>query len=475
MTTQPTDSARPLHPTFRLESRTLALPLILGFLVRIILLILAGDLMPVGDEAAYIENARTLLRTGSYDDVWPPGYSAFLALFLSLFGEGGLFAVRLVQVAVSPIIGMSILQIAHLVYGRRGALLAGYGWAIYLPLAFFTHRFWPETLSLTLFVPSLYLFACSIRAERPLERRASLLVLSGLLFGLSLYMKETFTYLAIFLVFLVLLFGRRRLAHALLFAGTIAVVLLPLTVRNYFHYDRFVLVGATLGKNVLSGLSADYLNHDYNHDPDLLKTVHLRSDGTWDFVARNFLAYGPGWRPSDNPNVGDRTREDLAAAARYALQYRSEFLLSRVKKVADLLTPLSFAVRDLRPWIYNGPLVSGGIKRLFIMAVVAEVLLVLPLGFVNLVRLRHDRRMFLFFLSIVIYVCMTGMLVSMSRYRVPMEPFLLVLAGGTLEPAPGPGKRSTTAFMSGVIMILLLLLWALTFEEVAGLIRGIWE
>lgn len=471
---RPIEVAPPAHPTFRLASKVLPHPLLLGLLVGLLLLVFAGNVFTVGDETSYVEDARLILRTGSYSDVWPPGYVGVIALFLRLFGEESLFPVRLFQVLCAPLVGFFIIQLAHMLFGYRAALFSGYAWALYLPLAFFTHRLWPEIITLLLFVPSIYLLACYLQPTSPRAGRPGLLVVSGALFGLSLYLKEGHTYLAVFLFLLILLGGRGRRRHALAYLGAILIVLLPLAIRNYFHYDRFVLVGATVGKNIQSGLNAGYLNHDYNHDPDLLGRVHLNPGGTWDFVARNFLAYGPGWAPSDEPHVIDRTRADMRRAFEYAMEYKAAFLRTRIKKLADLFTPLSFAVRDLRPWIYPGALSAKEVRRPLIVISLAEVMLLLPLGLVNLIRLRHERKMFLLFLSIILYTALTGMLVSMSRYRLPMIPFLLVLAGAAVTRAPKECRGRVTIAWSALLIMVLLLLWALVFEEVVALVRVVW-
>ena len=200
------------------------------------------------------------------------------------------------QVLCSLAIGFGIIQMSHRLFGVRGALVSGYGWACYLPLAFYTHHLWPETLFLCLFVPSMYVVLCFLVSDTERGRWGLKLAAAGALFGLSLYLKESLLYLPIPLT--IALFFRKPRAPTrtvLAFPLVVAAVLTPLAIRNWDYYDRFVPAGASLGINVFAGLNKYYVNPDYNCDPDLVWRVHRDQDGQLDFVGRHFLEYGDGW------------------------------------------------------------------------------------------------------------------------------------------------------------------------------------
>ena len=461
------------HPSFRLASRTLLFPLALGLLVRLLLLFSAGTVRPTHDEVSYIRGAHQLLSsTGMYNYHWPPGYPGVIAFALWCFGTKGLFYLKLFQVICSAIIGLSIIQISHILFRVRGAFVSGFAWAIYLPLAMYTHHLWPEPLHLTLFVLSMYFLFSYLRVEEPVAHCRLILLTAGVLFGLGLYFKESPTYLAIPLTIYLIYKEPHALSHVVVFPLTIILVLLPLTLRNYHRYDRFVLVGATLYNNVQQGLNARYVNHDYNRR--LVKRVHQNDDGSWDFISRNFIAYGPGWNPSNEPNRIDRTRADIKSALSYALNNKKAFLLTRVKKIADFLTPLSFMVRDLSPKIYSGVLASNGVRHVLISIALGSVMILLSVACINLVRLRDDREAFVFFLLIFTYFGLTGLLVSMSRYRIPIVPFLLVLLGGSVVRRPRIGGTLVTCLLSMFCLVVLVALWALNLAEVIEMVSWSW-
>jgi hypothetical protein len=259
----------------------------------------------------------------------------------------------------------------------------------------------------------------------------------------------------------------------LAFPLVVAAVLTPLAIRNWDYYDRFVPAGASLGINVFAGLNKYYVNPDYNCDPDLVWRVHRDQDGQLDFVGRHFLEYGDGWKNSDADNPIDAGRDNLEIALRYALEHPGGFFLTRTKKAADLATPLSFMVRDLSPEVYSGVLVSPPLRRTVIALSLVSVVVLLSLSWVNLVRIRGRRQALLFFLLIFGYVGTTAMLVSMSRFRIPAVPFMLVLVGATLVEQPGP-RRAVTLSLGAAGLLVLLLLWLMNLGEVSEVVARSW-
>ena len=477
-------------PRLRLASPRLWVPLALGLGLRAVLLGAAGELVPVYDEISYLKSGSALAARGTYSGVWPPGYPAAVALALQLGGTGGIFALRVFQVLCSLVIGYGIVLMAQRLFDGRAARFSAYAWALYLPLGFYTHRLWPETLFLALFVPALYLLLDHVLAHPPLRRSAWLLASAGLLYGMSLYLKESPTYLVFGLAGLLVFAKPHGGLRAALFVAVVGLTLTPLMARNYQHYDRFVVSGASLGQNVRYGLSAAYVNHDYNSDPGLVRRVHLDEHGQWDFVSRTFIAYGtlssgrrrgqgwpqsgPGWQPSEAPNRIDRNREDLASGLSYALEHKAAFVRTRVKKLADLLTPLSLLVRDLTPEVYGGPLASAPARRLLISLSLLSVVALLPLAWIGLVRLRTSPRAFAFFAVVIGYFALTAGLVAMSRFRIPAVPLALVLVGSALRaPAPGESLR-TTWIASGAGIAILALLWLINLEEVGAVVGRSW-
>ena len=253
---------------------------LLGVGIRLVFLLLAGDLEPHADESHYLYLALTWNRFGFYSDsalyLWPPGYPLFLAGFLRLFDAGGIFAAKLCQVLLSGIIGASTMLLAGHLFNRRAAWIAGLIWCVYLPLIGFTHTLWSETLYLAVFLPSFYLFITWWRQTRRQPGGDYRLLAAGLLAGLSLLIREAGLAWCGLLALLILWRDlrwsiRTAVSRALLFGLSVGVVILPWTLRNYEVYARFAPTGATVGQNVYWGLNGFYMNFDY--PPQLLNDL----------------------------------------------------------------------------------------------------------------------------------------------------------------------------------------------------------
>ncbi len=460
------------HPSLRLANKQLWILLIVGWSLGLALLLGAGNVAIKYDEAAYVKHAQQLNETGTYEGIWPPGYPAIISLFLRIFGTHGLDAFRFFQVFCSVATGWAVMQLSTLWFGVRGALVSGMTWAIYLPLAFFTHHLWPETLFLALFVPAIYLMVSHLEKEDTRGRNPLVPAAVGILFGLSLYLKESPTYLALPLTVMLIVSRPPRLLHAAAFVLSMVAVILPWTLRNYAHYERFVLMGVTLDSNIQHGLNGPYKNHDYNNDRNLVERVHRSKDNNWDWIYRHFMDYGEGWTPSQAQNVVDQTKADLFSAVRYAMDHKKAFVQTRIKKMADFATPLSFAVRDLRPKVYSGPLGTAPVRRpLICIALVCDVLL-LPASWICLVRIRHRRNVLKIVLVVAGYFILSSLLVSMSRYRLLIVPFLLILLGASTT-----GKKETqdkTLIWILVGLSILAFLWLLNCAEVCEVVISSW-
>jgi len=470
----------PRPPGFRFSARGLLIPLLLGVFIRLILLIMAGTVTPVGDENSYIWLAESIKREGTYVGAWPLGYPFTIAFFLKLFGAGGIFILKLFQILCSAVIGYSIIRMSHLIFGDKGARFSGYGWALYLPIAFFTHRVWPETLFMVLFVPAMYLFLRYYLTNADPPPGGLVLLGSGVLYGFALYFKESSFYLFIFLVVLLVLKKPRNWNKAILFPLGVIAVLLPLTIRNFHTYRTFVPVGATFGMNVHVGLNAHYQNYDYKHIPHLIKRAHQDHNGNWDFIYRTFIDYGPGWQASPI-NKDDRkvllfksNKLDTIKAIKYALTHKTAFVLTRIKRIADFITPLSFLVRDLSPRFYSGILASDLIRRFLIPIGMISVMALISIAWINLIHLRWNKYAFIFFLVLFGYFILTSFLISMSRFRLPTVPFMLVLFGGLAVGDRNKNKPLSTWIIIISGLVAMLSLWLLNLPEIVEVVAFSW-
>ena len=72
----------------------------------------------------------------------------------------------------------------------------------------------------------------------------------------------------------------------------------------------------------------------------------------------------------------------------------------------------------------------------------------------------------------LLYFTSTGLLVAMSRFRIPMMPFLIVLMAGLLaNGVPARARTGATALTVTGLMAALLFLWWVDLPEVLGLLE----
>jgi hypothetical protein len=447
-----------------------------GVALRLLFLFWAGDLDLHADESYYSYHALVWLRFGFYGNaehwLWPPGYPAFLAACFSLFGAHGIWAAKVSQVLCSALIGASVVLLARRFFSKRAATWAGLLWAVHLPLIAYTHYLRPECLFTAVLLPLAYVLVVILDLQ-PSRRLTLLLLLAGLLLGFSLLLRESLLPLWPLLIWLLLRHDSHggmpaRLGNAALLSLACATVIWPWVLRNQEVYGRWAPAGATLGQNLYNGLNRDYKNLDY-------PKVAWDELYSWDHPTYRWLIYAPrpwGWQRSDAPNIMDRGRENLSRAGDFVSEHPWHALRTRLKKIADAVTPMSFFVRHHWLGLYRGAITQETIRAvLCTWALLLTALLfaaALPGLFWSLTDSNSRRIM------VAIGLCFVAsiLLVSNSRFRAPLEPLLAVFAAGFLGGCGRPWwprKRASAGVVLGVLI--LLALWLMNAKE----ILMVWE
>ena len=460
--------------------RCLAILCALGVALRLTALILAGELELQSDEANYVYLALTWDYFGFYADsyryLWPPGYPFLLRWAFRLFEYEGLFAVKLLQVFASASIGWFTMLMARRIFGARAAVLAGVIWCLYVPLIGFSHFLWTETLFLALLLPSLYLLLAVLDSPQA-DREARPVLLAGTLFGLSLYLKEVHLYLAPILGLALLLPGLRnpeRLPRARrqasLFLLVIAAVLAPWALRNYETYGRFIPVGASLGENCYLGLNASYKNFDTT------PFARHRLDRPLPQPRTGLIANeAEGWeRAEEITHTYDKTREGVRRGLTFARENPGWFVRSRLKKLADLVAPISFYTRHLGLGRYaDSPLGSPVARRVGLVLAMSVSAAVMVLGLAGAFSVLRGRAASWFLPLVAMYFVATASIVAMSRFRIPFVPLAIVLSAGFLTSPRMAGPRKPVAL--GISAALFCALWWIDLPEIQGGFGMAWE
>ena len=132
-------------------------------------------------------------------------------------------------------------------------------------LAAFSPHLWHYTLALLpdalVVLPTL--MAVLLLAKAGHRPRLWLIVAAGVMLGLSCWLRANGLLLAAFFAAAIfLLFDRqRRLRYALTLAGATALVIAPITIRNYVVFGRFIPLSLGAGVTMVEGI-ADYDTED---------------------------------------------------------------------------------------------------------------------------------------------------------------------------------------------------------------------
>lgn len=363
------------------------------------------------DEQEYLSLARSLVNGQGfvYDQVLTssgaepfgraPGYPAFLAIA----GGGAAPSSSVptsVQVAQSVVGAFGVVMvglIARRVGGRRAAIVAALGAAVYPPLVWIAGY----ALSEALFWPIGLLAAWLFDRARTHPDRAGAALACGLTLGVGTLIRPALI-LFVPLAGLMLLFLRQPRTFAVIVAGLLVVVG-PWTLRNYAHHGRLVFVASEGGVTFWTG------NHPLaTGDGDMAANIGIKLDN------QRLRADHPGITEEDMEPV--YYREALAWIGAHPL----DWLALELRKVFYLVVPV-------------GPSYTLHSTRYYALSI-ASYLPVLAIAIVGVARLRSRvGRVPGLWLLLSSAVVVALVFFPQERFRIPIiDPTLVILAGAGL-------------------------------------------
>jgi len=415
---------------------------------------LGRDAQPWNDQVTYVQRAEDLLDgkgyTGSYQS-WvkhkgerqlatlprylgayqAPGYPAFIALVMKLCGREELW-VKLAQVLLGAATTWFVFALGRDAFSARAGLIAGWFHALDPTFVAFTHFLFTETLFVFLFTAGLWLW---MRRSELSWARA---IACGLLFAAAAYVKSSVLYLLPCFAAWLVWRERERWQAAARFvaiaAATWIVCVAPWAIRNTRLHETFVLIDSSGPYNLWRG-----------NQPNAYQ--RRRSGADWN------VRFDPPFEVfsiAPVSEVGGRTLVDaaremfdvdepsdaqvMAAAQRSAVEYAFGDLgwtLNRAwYKVVDLWNPTSFVMRHLSKNGYGE--VSPFVVSTLSWACVLSYLLTWCLALPSLWK--HCRTAFggMTLLLIYYYTAIHAVSFGLTRFRLPVMPVVMVLAGVTL-------------------------------------------
>ena len=414
-------SAEDPHRSKRLFVGLLAGLLAVAAVVRVLLILRMGPHFYFADTAEYESAARSLLAGHGIGRDFPraPLYPAFMALGFALFGAGNYTGVRLLQLAAGLLVVVLSMRLGYRLGGRPGAVLAGASAALAPTLVFTTAMLYPTVLY-TLILLAVTMVALGLDA-RPGRGRAALLGL----FIFLLWMTDQVAAAPIAAVLLWLLWGGRSPAPAPARASwraragmvAIAVVTAVLLAAPWAMVQKRIP-----GRSSIFMEKAQIVLYFARTDPALAQTRAVR-DTTVVFRPLPTLQFvGREWR---------LLREQPVP---YVSDYVWEFV--------HFFQPMPDRIQTQNAYTSSG---AKLVTALYFVPVLIFGVVGLLLG---AARARARRLLALVPISTA---ALYALFFTQTRYRIPTEPEMLVLAAlgiarlfprftATLAAGPPPGS-----------------------------------
>ena len=364
------------------------------------------------DEQRFLASAARLVETGGFwvggDRAWEmPGTALFYAPFVALAPSPGaaILPIRLAQAALLIVQAILIGVTARRIFrDRRTALIAFAMTAFYPFLLYYQGLLLSETLFNTLLVAgfaSLYWWR-----DRGFRMDAAL-VLCCACFGAAALTKATLTVVPPILIALLTLPARRAslTIRACAVATLIyAAVLAPWWVRNYLVLDTFVPFTTSAALNLYLGNNPQNPTGGVDWSANVETGVFARLQAMPDEIARQ--------------------REFTAAALAHIRDDPGGFVQR-------------MGFKFVRFWniVPNAPQFSGAFYRIISVASFGPVLLLALLTVVLRRNLANELSPILLLIAYFTIVHMVT--IASLRYRLPLEPFLILLAAASVRVATG--------------------------------------
>lgn len=408
---------------------------LLALLVRGVVLALLADIPTVNDENIHAALGVKVAAGARLGDAAgkAPGVTLFYALIAKLVGPS-LLALRCGNIVVSSATAGMIYAAGQRIAGRRAGIAAGVGAALYPTLVGFSHCLWAETLYLFFVVAALW--AILDFRRRPSWPR---LVAAGLCLGLAALTREVGLVLTAMLALFLWWDGglRRGALHGTVVVAAAFLVVLPWSLHLWATTGDAALVTRTTWLNLYVG----------NEDPRASRR------GVKPLL---FQYHRLGVTRSEREQ--EARRRTLAAIAGRMPWWPIEKLV----ELRDLLAPTSMPVRRLLAppknpevkrigvgeWRYEFRFAWLDDQRFRVAAslvVVACYVGVAIFGAAGLVLLRDSRTALLLGAVLAAHVGPVLLAFGSTRFRLPIEPVLLLAAACAVTALPGAWREASIA------------------------------
>ena len=345
-----------------------------------------------GHGMTFPENWYPWIEADAPQSYYSYAISLFIAGIYSLFGYMPL-AARLIMAIQSTLIVLMIYLIAERLFNKQVAILSGiiatgYAYLVFYGVTLVTET--PFTLALLI---ALYI-CIKIRTGESSGVGTWLLLGFVLAIAVLLRMAVVFFIPVLLLWLLTEKESRKKLPMIVIPIAMIAIAVLPLTIRNYMLWERFLLLEAQFGHVLWNG---NHLGHQGNFHPFRVFDI-----------------------PAD------------VLALKNDVDITNTLLRMGIQGIFD--NPMNFiqlTASRLREFFLFWPTVQSTLEANILR--VLSFGLIFPFAVVGvLANLRRIRELAPVYLFIIMHIGIYAVTWTMIRYRIPIDPLLIMFASYTI-------------------------------------------
>ncbi len=368
-----------------------------------------------------------------------PFYAYFLAIVYKIFGHSYIIP-RLIQHIIGSFSCVLVYLVAKRLFSRRVAIVASLLAATYGMFFYFENELLLDSF-LIFFDLLLILLLLKARGNP----RFLNWLLCGMILGLSAITRPTilvfipFVWLWIFLVFI----KEKKLKHVLalcvvFFVGS-ALIISPVTLRNYLAGKDFVLIASQGGINFYIG---------NNENSDGMSAIFYKQD--WQYQDFQKMAEGESGRSLKPSEISD-----------FYYQKGIGFIWNEPHKALKLLVKKSYLFWNKFEISNNQDIYFFRRYSSLIRILTSGFWLIGPLGLVGMVLSLYDKRnrttkrwknRILPMLFVLAYMLTVVAFFVTARFRLPVIPFLVIFSAFALvwlwEKLWGKELRSLALFLA---------------------------
>jgi 4-amino-4-deoxy-L-arabinose transferase-like glycosyltransferase len=349
-----------------------------------------------------------------------PLYPYVLGVVYTFFGPNYLL-VRMLQSFLGSLSCILIFLLGRRLFNSAVGTGAGLMAALYPMLIYYDGEL--LITSLIVFLDLLLLLSLTRAQETP---RAAWFLLSGVILGLSAIARPNILIFLPFVLLWVVFFAhsRLRLARSAILSvcllGGCCAMIAPVTLRNYFVGEDFVLISSQAGVNFYIG---------NNPDSDGVTAIVPDTRGTWwgGYEDAMRIATHSEGRPLKPSEVSDFW---MKKGVRFLKREPGAFLGLLARKMWLFFNGREFSNnKDIYFFSRYSRLLSILLFKRFLYFPFGVVSALSVIGLV--LGLRSRRRIFLVYAFVLSYMLSVVVFFVTSRYRMPVVPVMLLFASYT--------------------------------------------